>query len=238
MRLNRGLRHQINALLDAGLVRDAADLYSLKREELLKLERMGEKSADKLLAAIDASKANELDKLLFALGIRHVGAKVARTLAEIYGSMANLLDTGVVELAKIAEYKKQAKDAGTEDKFKDMGEKIAESVVTWLSTPSNRDLLERLQAAGLTMTFTAPASQEDNPFFGKTLVFTGTLPTLGRAEAKTMAQDVGAKVSGSVSKKTDYVIAGAEAGSKLEKAEALGVTVIDEAEFLRLLQGK
>ena len=228
----------INALLDAGLVRDAADLYSLKREDLLQLERMGEKSADKLLAAIDASKANELDKLLFALGIRHVGAKVARTLAEIYGSMANLLDTGVVELAKIAEYKKQAKDAGTEDKFKDMGEKIAESVVTWLSTPSNRDLLERLQAAGLTMTFTAPASQEDNPFFGKTLVFTGTLPTLGRAEAKTMAQDVGAKVSGSVSKKTDYVIAGAEAGSKLEKAEALGVTVIDEAEFLRLLQGK
>lgn len=228
----------LNALLDAGLVRDAADLYSLKKEDIMQLERMGEKSAANLLAAIAASKANELDKLLFALGIRHVGAKVARTLAEIYGSMDNLLNTGVVELARIAEYKKQAKDAGTEDKFKDMGEKIAESVVTWLSTPSNRDLLERLQAAGLNMTFTAPASQEDNPFFGKTLVFTGTLPTLGRAEAKTMAQDVGAKVSGSVSKKTDYVIAGAEAGSKLEKAEALGVKVIDEAEFLRLLQGK
>ena len=228
----------INALLDAGLVRDAADLYSLQKEDVMQLERMGEKSADNLLAAIAASKANELDKLLFALGIRHVGAKVARTLAELYGSMDNLLNTGVLELAKIAEYKKQAKDAGTEDKFKDMGEKIAESVVTWLSTPSNRDLLERLQAVGLTMTFTAPASQEDNPFFGKTLVFTGTLPTLGRAEAKTMAQDVGAKVSGSVSKKTDYVIAGAEAGSKLEKAQALGVTVIDEAEFLRLLQGK
>ena len=94
------------------------------------------------------------------------------------------------------------------------------------------------KAAGLTMTFTPPASQEDNPFFGKTLVFTGTMPTLGRAEAKTMAQDVGAKVSGSVSKKTDYVIAGAEAGSKLEKAQQLGVTVIDEAEFLRLLKGE
>lgn len=88
------------------------------------------------------------------------------------------------------------------------------------------------------MTFTPPASQEDNPFFGKTLVFTGTMPTLGRAEAKTMAQDVGAKVSGSVSKKTDYVIAGAEAGSKLEKAQQLGVMVIDEAEFLRLLKGE
>lgn len=234
----------INALLDAGLVRDAADLYSLRKEDLLKLERMGEKSADNLLAALAESKKNELDKLLFALGIRHVGAKVARTLAALYGSMDNLLNTGVVELAKITELKKQAKNkkqakkSNAEDKFKDMGEKIAESVVTWFSTPSNLDLLERLAAAGLTMTFTPPASQEDNPFFGKTLVFTGTMPTLGRAEAKTMAQDVGAKVSGSVSKKTDYVIAGAEAGSKLEKAQQLGVTVIDEAEFLRMLKGK
>ena len=228
----------INALLDAGLVRDAADLYSLQKEDLLKLERMGEKSADKLLAAINASKENELDKLLFALGIRHVGAKVARTLAALYGSMDNLLSTGLVELADIAAYKKKAKDNSAEDKFRDMGEKIAESVVTWLSTPSNGDLIVRLKAAGLKMTFTAPQSAEDNPFFGKTLVFTGTMPTLGRAEAKTMAQDVGAKVSGSVSKKTDYVIAGAEAGSKLEKAQALGVMVIDEAEFLRLLKGE
>lgn len=234
----------INALLDAGLVRDAADLYSLRKDDLLKLERMGEKSADNLLAALTESKKNELDKLLFALGIRHVGAKVARTLAALYGSMDNLLNTGVVELAKITELKKQAKNkkqakkSNAEDKFKDMGEKIAESVVTWFSTPSNLDLLERLAVAGLTMTFTPPASQEDNPFFGKTLVFTGTMPTLGRAEAKTMAQDVGAKVSGSVSKKTDYVIAGAETGSKLEKAQQLGVTVIDEAEFLRLLKGE
>lgn len=212
----------INALLDAGLVRDAADLYSLKKEDVLKLERMGEKSADKLLAAIAASKANELDKLLFALGIRHVGAKVARTLAVEFGSMEALLTAEAEQLAAI----------------RDIGAVIAESVVTWLSVPTNRDLLERLAAAGLTMTFTAPASSEDNPFFGKTLVFTGTMPTLGRAEAKTMAQDVGAKVSGSVSKKTDYVIAGAEAGSKLEKAQALGVTVLDEAEFLKMLKGE
>ncbi len=212
----------INALLDAGLVRDAADLYSLKKEDVLKLERMGERSADKLLAAIAASKANELDKLLFALGIRHVGAKVARTLAVEFGSMEALLTAEADQLAAI----------------RDIGAVIAESVVTWLSVPTNRDLLERLAAAGLTMTFTAPASSEDNPFFGKTLVFTGTMPTLGRAEAKTMAQDVGAKVSGSVSKKTDYVIAGAEAGSKLEKAQALGVTVLDEAEFLKMLKGE
>ena len=212
----------INALLDAGLVRDAADLYSLRKEDLLKLERMGEKSADNLLAALAESKKNELDKLLFALGIRHVGAKVARILATEFGSMEKLQQAQPEELAQI----------------RDIGDKIAESAVTWLNVPANIDLVERLAAAGLTMTFTPPASQENNPFFGKTLVFTGTMPTLGRAEAKTMAQDVGAKVSGSVSKKTDYVIAGAEAGSKLEKAQQLGVTVIDEAEFLRLLKGE
>lgn len=212
----------INALLDAGLVRDAADLYSLRKDDLLKLERMGEKSADNLLAALAESKKNELDKLLFALGIRHVGAKVARILATEFGSMEKLQQAQPEELAQI----------------RDIGDKIAESVVTWLNVPANIDLVERLAAAGLTMTFTPTASQEDNPFFGKTLVFTGTMPTLGRAEAKTMAQDVGAKVSGSVSKKTDYVIAGAEAGSKLEKAQQLGVTVIDEAEFLRLLKGE
>lgn len=212
----------INALLDAGLVRDAADLYSLRKDDLLKLERMGEKSADNLLAALDESKKNELDKLLFALGIRHVGAKVARILATEFGSMEKLQQAQPEKLAQI----------------RDIGDKIAESAVTWLNVPANIDLVERLAAAGLTMTFTPPASQEDNPFFGKTLVFTGTMPTLGRAEAKTMAQDVGAKVSGSVSKKTDYVIAGAEAGSKLEKAQQLGVTVIDEAEFLRLLKGE
>ena len=212
----------INALLDAGLVRDAADLYSLRKDDLLKLERMGEKSADNLLAALTESKKNELDKLLFALGIRHVGAKVARILATEFGSMEKLQQAQPEELAQI----------------RDIGDKIAESAVTWLNVPANIDLVERLAAAGLTMTFTPPASQEDNPFFGKTLVFTGTMPTLGRAEAKTMAQDVGAKVSGSVSKKTDYVIAGAEAGSKLEKAQQLGVTVIDEAEFLRLLKGE
>lgn len=212
----------INALLDAGLVRDAADLYSLHKEDLMKLERMGEKSADNLLTALAESKKNELDKLLFALGIRHVGAKVARILATEFGSMEKLQQAQPEELAQI----------------RDIGDKIAESTVTWLNVPANIDLVERLAAAGLTMTFTPPASQEDNPFFGKTLVFTGTMPTLGRAEAKTMAQDVGAKVSGSVSKKTDYVIAGAEAGSKLEKAQQLGVTVIDEAEFLRLLKGE
>ncbi len=210
----------INQLIDSELVRDAADLYSLNKEDLLKLERMGEKSADNLLKAIEASKENELDKLLFGLGIRHVGAKVARILAEEFGTVEKLRTAEHEQLAAI----------------RDIGGKIAESVVTWLSVPSNVDLLERLAKAGLKMEFATRATSEGNPFFGKTLVFTGTLPTLGRAEAQTMAQDVGAKVSGSVSKKTDYVIAGAEAGSKLEKATKLGVTVLDEATFLQMLK--
>ena len=183
---------------------------------------MGEKSADNLLKAIAASKENELDKLLFALGIRHVGAKVARILASEFGSMDKLM---TVEASQL-------------DSIRDIGGKIAESVVTWLAVPGNIDLIERLKAAGLKMEFTMRTVSESNPFYGKTLVFTGTMPTLGRAEAQTMAQDVGAKVSGSVSKKTDYVIAGAEAGSKLEKAQQLGVAVIDEAEFLRLLHNE
>lgn len=211
----------VNQLLDNNLVRDAADLYNLTKDDLVALERMGEKSADNLLKAIEASKANELDRLLFALGIRHVGAKVARILVAEFGNIKNLLAAEPQQLAAI----------------RDIGDKIAESVVTWLSVPANIDLLQRLEQAGLKMDFTVQAASESNPFYGKTLVFTGTLPSLGRAEAQTMAQDAGAKVSGSVSKKTDYVIAGAEAGSKLEKAEKLGVTVIDEAEFLRLLQG-
>ena len=212
----------INQLLDTGLVRDAADLYSLTKDDLLNLERMGEKSADNLLKAIAASKENELDKLLFALGIRHVGAKVARILAAEFGSMDKLM---MVEPSQL-------------DSIRDIGGKIAESVVTWLTVPGNIDLIERLKAAGLKMEFTMRTVSESNTFYGKTLVFTGTMPTLGRAEAQTMAQDVGAKVSSSVSKKTDYVIAGAEAGSKLEKAQQLGVAVIDEAEFLRLLRNE
>ena len=212
----------INQLLDKGLVKDAADLYSLTREKLLTMERMGAKSADNLLQALEASKENELDKLLFALGIRHVGAKVARILASEFGTVDRLLQAEAEELAAI----------------KDIGDKIAESVVTWFAVPANIDLLERLRQAGLKMEFATRAEQTNHPFFGKTLVFTGTLPTLGRAEAKTMAQDVGAKVSGSVSKKTDYVIAGAEAGSKLEKAQQLGVTVLDETQFLEMLGQK
>lgn len=211
----------INQLMSSGLAKDPADLYSLTKEQLLTLDRMGEKSADNLLRAIAKSKEQGLDKLLFALGIRHVGAKGARVLAVTFGSMDRLLDVTAEDLAGI----------------RDIGAVIAESVVTWFAATRNRELVERLKAAGLNMEMAVQEMDEGNPFFGKTMVFTGTLPTLDRATAQTMAQDVGAKVSGSVSKKTDFVVAGEAAGSKLAKAEQLGVTVLTEAEFLAMLNG-
>ena len=209
----------INQLLDNGLISDPADLYLLVKPQLTALERMGDKSADNLLNAIAESKKQNLDRLLFALGIRHVGAKVARLLALHFGSMEKLMAAETDEIAAI----------------EDIGPKIAESVVTYFASPVNIDLIERLKELGLNMEMEAAELDTAHPFYGKTMVFTGTMPTLGRATAQTMAQQVGAKVTGSVSKKTDYVVAGAEAGSKLTKAQQLGVTVIDEAEFLRLL---
>ena len=209
----------INQLLDNGLISDPADLYLLAKPQLTALERMGDKSADNLLHAIAESKKQNLDRLLFALGIRHVGAKVAHLLALHFGSMAKLMAAEADEIAAI----------------EDIGPKIAESVVTYFSVPGNIDLIERLKELGVNMEMEAAELDTAHPFYGKTMVFTGTMPTLDRATAQTMAQQVGAKVTGSVSKKTDYVVAGAEAGSKLTKAQQLGVTVIDEAEFLRLL---
>ena len=209
----------INQLLDNGLISDPADLYLLVKPQLTALERMGDKSADNLLNAIAKSKKQNLDRLLFALGIRHVGAKVARLLALHFGSMEKLMAAEADEIAAI----------------EDIGPKIAESVVTYFASPVNIDLIERLKELGLNMEMEAAELDTAHPFYGKTMVFTGTMPTLDRATAQTMAQQVGAKVTGGVSKKTDYVVAGAEAGSKLTKAQQLGVTVIDEAEFLRLL---
>ena len=206
-----------------GLVKDPGDLYLLTAEQLVKLDRMGRKSADNLVNAITNSKQQSLDKLLFALGIRHVGAKVARTLAIVYGEMDKLAAATQTELAAIP----------------DIGPVIAESVVTWFADPANKDYLERLKELGLNMKMTTgPSANTDHPFYGKTMVFTGTLPTLDRATAQTMAMDVGAKVTSSVSKKTDYVVAGADPGSKYTKAQNLGITILDEDEFLRILRGE
>ncbi len=211
----------VNQLIAADLIKDVADIYTLHKEDLLQLERMGEKSVDNLLKAIARSKEQGLDRLLFALGIRHVGAKVAGILAGEYRSMAALMAAPQEELSKI----------------RDIGDKIASSVVEYFAQERHQVLIQRLGELGLTMSMEVEAPQdESHPFYGKTMVFTGTLPTLGRTEAGTMAKAVGANVTNSVSKKTDYVVAGAEAGSKLDKAQALGITVLSEEEFLKYLQ--
>ena len=213
----------INQLIAADLIKDPGDLYLLVKEQLMKLARKGDKSVDNLLAAIAASKNQSLDKLLFALGIHHVGAKGARVLAMKYKTMDALMQANEEELSTIP----------------DLGPVMAESIVTYFAEPTNQDLIARLKEQGVNMTMTGGGLlDETHPFYGKTMVFTGTMPTLDRATAQTMAQDIGAKVTGSVSKKTDYVVAGAEAGSKLTKAEQFGVKVIDQEQFLKLLKNE
>jgi DNA ligase (NAD+) len=214
----------VSQLFAKGLISSVADIYYLKerREELIGLERMGEKSVDNLLDAIEASKQNSLERLLFGLGIRLVGAKAARVLAEHFGSLDKLAQATQEELMAIDE----------------IGPKMAESIVTYFSLPQVGDLIQRLEAAGVNTLYKGVrlAEAADLPFSGKTVVLTGTLATLTRQEAEEKITSMGGKVTGSVSAKTDLVIAGEKAGSKLEKAQKLGITVLDEAGFLELLK--
>lgn len=208
----------IGMLLENGLVRDASDLYHLQKEQLITLERMGEKSATNLLEAIAASKQAGLARLLFGLGIRYVGVKAAGILAKRFGSMEALQKATLEELLQLDE----------------IGEKIADSVLGYFATEENRSLLSRLQQAGVNMEAEYTKPQESHEAFsGKTFVLTGTLPSLSRSEAASIIEGLGGKVAGSVSKKTHVVVAGAEAGSKLEKAMQLGITIWDEAELKR-----
>jgi DNA ligase (NAD+) len=206
------------------LVRDAADLYSLKekRDELIALERMGAKSADNLLEQIEASKEAGLARLLYGLGIRHVGERTAQILAQHYGDIEKLSQATCEELAQIYE----------------IGEVVARSVAEWFAQQRNRHLIERLKAAGVQMALAeTPGQAVARVFEGQQFVLTGTLPTLKRDEAKAYIEARGGRVTGSVSKKTDFVVAGEEAGSKLTKAEELGIKILDEAELLKLGQG-
>ncbi len=206
-------------LVKTGLVCDVADLYKLKLDELANLERMGEKSAQNFLDGIEASKQRDAWRLIFGLGIFHVGAGVAKALARAFPTVDDVFAAGVDQLAEV----------------EDVGEVIAESVTQWFGDPRNRDLIARLSKAGLNFSSSLfAAASAIGPFSGKTFVLTGTLPTMTREEASAKIEALGGKVSGSVSKKTDYVLAGAEAGSKLEKAQKLGVKVIDESEFLKM----
>lgn len=206
-------------LFAEGLVRSVADLYGLreKRDELLKIDRMGAKSVDNLLDALEESKTRGLSRLLYAFGIRHIGQKAAKLLATRYRRMDALLSASVEELSEI----------------RDVGSVMAESFSTWASNPATRGVIERLSAAGVLTE--AVEEVKENLLDGKTFVLTGTLPTLSRKEASDRIESYGGKTSSSVSKKTDYVLAGEEAGSKLTKAETLGIPVISEEEFLRMI---
>ena len=212
----------IQALLDGGFITGIADLYYLheRRDELENMERMGRKSVENLLNSIERSRQNNIDRLIYGFGIRHIGLRAAQLLSENFESIDALRQAGVEEIAGIYEF----------------GMKTAQSVVTFFKQEQTTDTVEKLKTAGVNLTSSGKKQLKDSRFEGLTFVLTGTLPTYSRAEAGEIIESYGGKTSGSVSKKTDYVLAGEEAGSKLDKAQQLGVKVIDEAEFRQMLE--
>jgi DNA ligase (NAD+) len=210
----------VNQLHQAGLVKDVADVYTLKdkRPQLLALERVGEKSIDNLLAEIENSRKLPLERVILGLGIGQVGSRTAELLAEHFGSMDELMDASAEQLQEV----------------NDVGPSVSASIREFFDEPNNRKLVERLRKF---LKFTGVKRQRGTALAGKTFVLTGTLPNYSRDAAKKMIEDAGGKVSGSVSKKTDYVVAGEDAGSKLDKARELGVNVIDEEKMVELVKG-
>jgi DNA ligase (NAD+) len=209
----------VDRLIDQGLVRDVADLYVLRPEQVLALDRMGEKSAANLFAQIDASREAGLARLLHGLGIRHIGQKAARVLATRFGSIDALSNASVQELTEVDQ----------------VGPVLAASIVSWFGDARNRGLLERLAAGGVVTSEEVVEARPDARFAGKTFVLTGRLERHTRDEAAALIEARGGRVSSSVSRKTDYVVAGEDAGSKLDKARELAIAVLDEAAFDALL---
>lgn len=213
----------VDQLVDGGLIRTLPELYTLGVAKLSALDRMGDKSARNLVEALEKSKRTTLPRFLFALGIRHVGEATAKDLARHFGSLDRIMDARVEELLEV----------------NDVGPVVAQSIRTFFDQPHNREVVEQLRAAGVHWPEgEGTASDAPRPLLGKTLVLTGTLPTMSRDEAKALIEAAGGKVAGSVSKKTHYVVAGVEAGSKLAKAEELGVPVLDESGLKALLEGE
>jgi DNA ligase (NAD+) len=207
----------VDQLVDQQIIKTPADLYRLGFVSLVQLERMGEKSAQNLLASIEKSKKTTLARFIFALGIRHVGETTGKDLAQHFQSIDALMTASYEQLLEV----------------KDVGPTVAQSITEFMAESHNREVIEALMASGIECY--VEKKQIIDAVSGKTFVLTGTLPTLSREQAKELLERAGAKVSGSVSAKTNYVVAGADAGSKLEKAQQLGVTVIDESELLHLL---
>jgi DNA ligase (NAD+) len=211
----------VDQMVEGNVIRTLPDLYRLGLVSLSSLDRMADKSAQNVLAALEKSKHTTLPRFLFGLGIRHVGEATAKDLARHFGQLDAIMDASVEDLLEVA----------------DVGPIVAESIHTFFQQPHNREVVEQLRACGVTWPEGAAAARVPKPLAGKTVVLTGTLPTLSRDEAKDLLEAAGAKVAGSVSKKTDWVIAGAEAGSKLDKARELGVAVLDEDGLKELLRG-
>ena len=208
----------LNQLIESNLVKTAADLYDLQAQDIAQLERMGEKSAQNAVAAIAASKENDLWRLIYALGIRQVGEKAAKMLAKHFETFDALAQASLEELTAID----------------DVGGITAAYIRSWMESPQSQDLIERLKRAGVNMT--CRDKKLNSSFAGMTFVLTGSLERFTRDEAGEMIEKRGGKASGSVSKKTTYVVAGANAGSKLKKAQDLNIPVLTEDEFLALLQ--
>lgn len=208
----------LSLFVEKGIIKTPNDIYSITKEEISELEGLGEKSADNLLGAIEKSKSNDLSKLIFALGIRHIGQKAGKLLASKFSDMDALMEASAEEISSI-------------DGFGDI---MAQSVENFFSLPQSRELIASLKESGVNMK--SENVQKGNTFEGKIFVLTGTLPTLKRAEAAKIIESLGGKASSSVSKKTDYVLAGEDAGSKLRKAVELGITIITEEEFLKMTE--
>ncbi len=209
----------VEMLVDRGMVKDIADIYQLRKEEVAGLERMGDKSAQNLMEAIEKSKNQPLDRLIFALGIPYIGANAAKILARHFKSLEALQKVSKEELEQI----------------EGIGEKMAESIVRYFNNEQNQKILKRLIEAGVKTRLEESEEQQNQALQGLTFVLTGTLPHLKREEAKALIEKYGGKVSSSVSRKTSYVLAGEEPGSKLQKAKELGVPIIDEATFLQMI---
>ena len=211
----------VDQLVDGGVIRTLPDLYKLGVSSLAELDRMADKSAANLVAGLERSRRTTLARFLYALGIRQVGETTAKDLARHFGSLSALMDATLEQLQEVP----------------DVGPIVAQSIRTFFEQPHNREVVEQLRAAGIEWPEHEVAAAVPLQLAGRTFVLTGTLPTLAREDAKAMIEAAGGKVAGSVSKKTDYVVAGAEAGSKLDKARVLGIALLDEAALIKLIDG-